>query len=132
MASPNFSSRSVVAAVRKAVPAGIAAFGLLALAAPMALAQSTSIDPARAPRVNAGEGFGSSDASNGVFGDSASPFDLIHRAVLMNDRSPSDFSREHRGRITDAANNFRIQQQNELRREAQPVAPEVTPETGAE
>ncbi|MGG6237461.1 hypothetical protein ACQ4N7_02385 [Nodosilinea sp. AN01ver1] len=124
MASPNFLSRPVAAA--------IAALALLSLA-PAALAQSTSTDPTRAPRVDPNEGFGNTDANTGLFGENASPFDLIHRAVLMNDRSASDFSRQHRGRINTAAENFRILQQNAVR-EQQPglEAPEAAPETGAE
>jgi hypothetical protein len=125
MAYPTFVSRPVAAA--------IAALGLLVLA-PAALAQSTGTDPTRAPRVDANEGFGTTDAGGGLFGESASPFDLIHRAVLMNDRSSSDFRRQHRGRISDEATNFRTLQQDALRRQQdQTEAPEmVAPETGAE
>lgn len=126
MADPNFASRPVAAA--------LAVFGLLALA-PAALAQSTATDPTRAPRVDAGEGFGTSDANGGIFGESASPFDLIHRAVLMNGRTSSDFSRQHRGRMSDEASNFRTLQQNALRRQQAPAAPPEAvvpeaPETG--
>lgn len=124
MAYPPFVSRPAVAA--------IAALALLSLA-PAALAQSTSSDPTRAPRVDASEGFGDTDANGGLFGESASPFDLIHRAVLMNDRSASDFSRQHRGHINTAAENFRILQQNAVRQQQPSLeAPEVAPETGAE
>lgn len=125
MASPNCLSRPLAAA--------IAAASLLVLA-PAALAQSTATDPSRTPRVDTNEGFGDSDANGGIFGESASPFDLIHRAVLMNDRSPTDFSRQHRGRISDEASNFRTLQQDALRRQqTQPEASEVAaPETGEE
>ncbi|MGB6014994.1 MAG: hypothetical protein WBG32_09715 [Nodosilinea sp.] len=125
MAYPTFVSRPVAAA--------IATLGLLCLA-PAALAQSTSTDPTSAPRVDTNEGFGSSDANGGLFGESASPFDLIHRAVLMNDRNSSDFRRQHRGRISDEASNFRTLQQDALRRQQAPTAaPEVVaPETGEE
>ncbi|MFQ4137541.1 hypothetical protein PGN35_014585 [Nodosilinea sp. PGN35] len=123
MAYPSFVFRPAAAAT--------AVLGLLALA-PVALAQSTATDPTRAPRVDASEGFGTSDASGGLFGESASPFDLIHRAVLMNGRTSSDFSRQHRGRISNEASNFRTLQQDALRRQQAPVAtPEATvPETG--
>ena len=128
MAYPNFFSRPVVAA--------IAAASLLILA-PAALAQSTATDPSRTPRADTNEGFGDSDANGGIFGESSSPFDLIHRAVLANDRSPNDFSRQHRGRISDEALNFRTLQHNALRRQQpQPSQAEatepVTPETGEE
>jgi hypothetical protein len=125
MAHTNSFSRPLAAA--------IAAASLLVLA-PAALAQSTATDPSRTPRVDTNEGFGDSDANGGIFGESSSPFDLIHRAVLMNDRTPSDFSRQHRGRISNEASNFRTLQQDALRRQqAQPTAPEVTtPATGEE
>lgn len=126
MAYPNFLSRPLAVA--------IAAASLLSLA-PASLAQSTATDPSRTPRVDTNEGFGDSDANGGIFGESSSPFDLIHRAVLMNERSPSDFSRQHRGRISNEALNFRTLQQNALRRQQpQPAQTEVTetitPETG--
>lgn len=125
MAYPNFLSRPVAVA--------IAAATLLVLA-PTALAQSTATDPTRTPRVDTNEGFGDSDANGGIFGESSSPFDLIHRAVLMNERSSTDFSRQHRGRISDEALNFRTLQQNALRRQQpQPEVTEViTPDTGEE
>ncbi|MBD1873898.1 hypothetical protein H6F75_10415 [Nodosilinea sp. FACHB-131] len=125
MAYPSFLSRPVAVA--------IAAASLLVLA-PAALAQSTDTDPTRTPRVDTNEGFGDSDANGGIFGESSSPFDLIHRAVLMNERSSTDFSRQHRGRISDEALNFRTLQQNALRRQQPQIeATEViTPTTGEE
>lgn len=128
MAYPNFFSRPVAAA--------IAAASLLVLA-PAALAQSTATDPSRTPRADTNEGFGDTDANGGIFGESSSPFDLIHRAVLMNDRTPSDFSHQHRGRISDEALNFRTLQQDAMRRQQpQPIQTEatevITPETGEE
>lgn len=100
-----------------------AAISAMALLAPAALAQSTTgTDPASTPRVDAAEGFGSSDANSGIFGENASPFDLIHRAVLMNERSATDFSRQHRGRISDAASDYRTLQRQALERQAQPAA----------
>ncbi|MBW4463164.1 MAG: hypothetical protein KME47_23425 [Nodosilinea sp. WJT8-NPBG4] len=125
MAYLNFLSRPVTVA--------IAAASLLVLA-PAALAQSAATDPSRTPRVDTNEGFGDSDANGGIFGESSSPFDLIHRAVLMNERTPTDFSRQHRGRISNEALNFRTLQQNALRRQQPQVeATEViTPDTGEE
>ncbi len=128
MAYPNFLPRPVAAA--------IAAASLLILA-PAALAQSTATDPSRTPRVDTNEGFGDSDANGGIFGESSSPFDLIHRAVLMNERSSTDFSRQHRGRISDEALNFRTLQQDAMRRQQTPptqteATEAITSETGEE
>jgi hypothetical protein len=128
MAYPNLLPRPVAVA--------IAAVSLLILA-PAALAQSTATDPSSAPRVDTNEGFGDSEANGGLFGDSSSPFELIHRAVLMNDRTPTDFSRQHRGRISNEASNFRTLQQDALRRQQsqtpQTEATEgIAPETGEE
>ncbi|TVQ07563.1 MAG: hypothetical protein EA368_13885 [Leptolyngbya sp. DLM2.Bin27] len=124
MAYPKQLSRPVAAA--------IAALGLLSLA-PAALAQSTNPnDPTRAPRVDAAEGFGSSDASGGIFGESGSPFDLIHRATLMNSTTMGDFSRQHRGRMSSEAANFQTLREAALRRQAQSETLEVVPDTGAE
>ncbi|MGB3138929.1 MAG: hypothetical protein WBG38_05435 [Nodosilinea sp.] len=125
MAYPNFVHRSVAAAIRRAAPAGIVALGLLSLA-PATLAQSTGADPIQAPRVDTNEGFGSSDANSDGFGGTGSPFDLIHRAMSANDRSPGEFSRQYRGHISTEADSFRTLQQDALRRQqAQPEAPEV-------
>jgi hypothetical protein len=95
----------------------VVAFGFLALA-PAALAQSTGTDPNSAPRVDASEGFGSAEPSGGAFGDSGSLFDLIHRATLANDRTPGEFSRQHRGRISDETANYRTLQQEALQRQS--------------
>ena len=136
MAYPHLQPSSIFAAFRRAIPAGIAAFGLLALA-PTVMAQATGADPTDTPRVDTNEGFGSTDSSGGIFGESSSPFDLIHRAVLMNETSLSDFNRQHRGRITSEAANYRTLQQEALRRQAQPEAvesptPVIELEPGAE
>jgi hypothetical protein len=120
MASPTSFSRSLTAA--------LATLGLLALA-PATLAQST--DPGRTPRVNATDGFGSSEAAGGLFGESSSPFDLIHRAVLMNSTSQQDFNRMQRGHFNNEAANFRLRQQEALRQQQQPPlqpTPEVIPD----
>jgi hypothetical protein len=96
---------------------------LLAVA-PAALAQSTGTDPTRAPRVDAAEGFGTTEAG-GLFGESGSPFDLIHRAVLMNGTSLEDYSRQQQGQLSDEAASFRQRQQEALRQQqAQPTPPE--------
>jgi len=98
---------------------GVWAAGLimttLVMLSSSALAQSTSTDPKAEPVVNTNTGFTSSDAGNGLFGQSTTPFDLIHRAVLMNEMSLSDFSRQHQGRIASEAASFRQQQQQALK-----------------
>jgi hypothetical protein len=40
----------------------------------------------------------------------------------MNERSASDFGRQHRGRISDEASNYRTLQREALQRQAQPAA----------
>lgn len=96
-----------------------------------AFAQSASTDPRAEPVVNTNTGFTSSDSGNGLFGQSTSPFDLIHRAVLMNDMSLSDFSRQQQNRIASEAANFRQQQQQALKNQSTlgqtPAPPSPTP-----
>ncbi|HSM81959.1 MAG TPA: hypothetical protein VLS96_09740 [Nodosilinea sp.] len=105
----------------------VAVLGVLA-AAPGALAQTAEVDPAEPPRVDAGTGFTSAEDRGDVFGESANPFDLIHRAVLMNETSLNDFSRQHRGRMSNEASNFRTLQQEALRRQAETEAGDPAPE----
>jgi hypothetical protein len=112
------------------VAAALATLGLLALA-PGVWAQSNSSDPSEAPRVDADEGFASPDSSGG-FGGSASPFDLIHRAVLSNGTSMEDFNRQQRGHLNTEADNFRSLQQEALRQQPSPEAVETTPQPAAE
>lgn len=109
----------------------LVAFGFLTLA-PAALAQSAPTDPSRAPRVDASEGFGSPDAPGGAFGESGSLFDLIHRAALANDQTSGEFSRQHRGRISNEAASYRALQQEALRRQSADGSALPTGETVAE
>ncbi len=110
-----------------------AAISAMALLAPAALAQSTTgTDPANTHRVDAAEGFGSSDASGGVFGEGGNAFDLIHRVTLMNGTTIGDFSRQHRGRMSSEAANFQALREAALRRQAQSETLEIVPDTGAE
>jgi hypothetical protein len=103
--------------------AALAVFGFLAIA-PGAQAQTAGTDPNQAPRVNAGEGFGSADTNPNSFGGGINPFDLIHRATLLNGTSMEDFSRLQRGHISNEAANFRqLQQEAIQRQQAQPVEP---------
>ncbi|TVP66055.1 MAG: hypothetical protein EA342_12855 [Leptolyngbya sp. LCM1.Bin17] len=87
------------------------------VAAPTALATDT--DPNRAPVVDTNTGFGSSDSrGGGLFGESSNPMDLLHRAVLMNETSLSDFSRQNQGRMTTEADRFRSLQQEAMRQQS--------------
>lgn len=99
-----------------------AGMGLVAvlMAAPSALAQSPipTSDPTAPVVVDPNEGFGTNESSDNPFGGNTnSPFDLIHRAVLMNEMSLSDFSRMHQNRMSTEAANFRTLQQEAIRRQ---------------
>ena len=136
MAYPNRQCRPISATIRNLVPIGVATFGLMALV-PAALAQDTGTDPTNTPRVDANEGFGSSESSGNIFGEGTSALQLIHRAVLMNETSMSDFSRQQRNRINDAAATYRTLQRDAFSRQAQPEAAGDNPaaadlETGAD
>ena len=122
---------------RRPLAAGLGLVAVL-LAAPGALAQSPTptSDPATPVVVDTNEGFGNNESSDSPFGGNTnSPFDLIHRAVLMNEMSLSDFSRQHQNRMSTEAANFRALQQEAIRRqqaglesaeqEAIPVVPSV-------
>jgi hypothetical protein len=78
------------------------------------LAQTTGTDPNAAPVVDPNAGFKNSEGNGSAFGESGSPFDLIHRAVLINGTSLSDFSNQNQNRMTTEAANFRRQQQEAL------------------
>jgi hypothetical protein len=95
----------------------LAALGLVVVV-PGVWAQAQTVNPDGDTVVDPNAGFGSTDGSNGLFGESSSPFDLIHRAVLMNEMSLSDFSRQHQNRISTEATNFRTLQQEAIRRQA--------------
>jgi hypothetical protein len=84
--------------------------------------------------VDPNAGFNRNESSENPFGGNTnSPFDIIHRAVLMNDVSLSDFNRQHQNRMRTAVPNFRALQQEAIRQqqdgleaaeqEAVPIAP---------
>jgi hypothetical protein len=88
--------------------------------------------------VDPNEGFSNNESSDSPFGGNTdSPFDLIHRAVLMNEMSLSDFSRLHQNRMNTEADNFRALQQEAIRQqqmgveaaeqEAEPSLPSIEP-----
>ena len=89
-----------------------AVLGVLAVA-PAVMAQSN--DPAEQPVVDPNAGFSSPDSGGGLFDDASGPMDLIHRAVLMNNMSLSEFRQQHQGRMTEEAANFRQLQQQAIR-----------------
>lgn len=125
MAYPNLLSRPIAAA--------LATLGVLTLASGAWAQTTTSTDPGQAPQVNAAEGFGDTESNGGLFGESGSPFDIIHRAVLMNDITMEDFSRQQRGHFDNEAANFRELQQEALQQQSQPqVGSGATSEPGAQ
>jgi hypothetical protein len=84
--------------------------------ASVALAEP-STDPSEPPVVDPNAGFSSPDGGGGLLDDSSGPMDLIHRAVLMNDMSLSEFRQQQQGRLADEAANFRLLQQEALQRQ---------------
>lgn len=82
---------------------------------PTTLPSATTIAPNGSQIVDPNAGFGGTDASQGLFGEGRSPFELIHRAVLMNETSMSDFSRQHQNRMMREAEAFRLMQQEAIR-----------------
>ena len=73
--------------------------------------------------VDPNAGFSSPEGGGGsFFDDSSGPLDLIHRAVLMNDMSLSDFRRQQQNRFANEAANFRQLQQEALQN--QPISEE--------
>ncbi|HEY9888382.1 MAG TPA: hypothetical protein V6D02_08285 [Candidatus Obscuribacterales bacterium] len=81
--------------------------GLGAVVAP-AIAQST-LDPA--------EGFGTDDDGADVFGDSSSPYELIHRAILAPTMSADEFQENQNRALTTEAQDFLLRQQEAIRQQ---------------
>lgn len=108
------------------------ALGVL-LVASAALADTIN-DPNNTPVVDPNAGFSSPDGGGGLFDEVSGPMDLIHRAVLMNDMSLSDFRQQQQNRFADEAANFRLLQQEAIQREGTAEAvdtddiPEALPE----
>ncbi|NJL45195.1 MAG: hypothetical protein HC922_04430 [Leptolyngbyaceae cyanobacterium SM2_3_12] len=94
-----------------------AVVGVLAVA-PTVLAQATGSDPTSVPVVDTNTGFSSPEGGGNIFNDASGPMDLIHRAVLMNEMSLSDFSRQQQGRLSTEAANFRTLQQEAIRQQS--------------
>lgn len=106
-------------AIQHPLAAGVGLLTVLGLTAPSVLAQSVPTSDPTAPQVvDPNAGFGRNESSDSPFGGNTnSPFDLIHRAVLMNEMSLSDFSRLHQNRMSTEAANFRALQQEAIRRQ---------------
>lgn len=106
-------------AIQHPLAAGVGLLTVLGLSAPSVLAQTVpTSDPAAPQVVDPNAGFGRNESSDNPFGGNTnSPFDLIHRAVLMNEMSLSDFSRIHQNRMSNEAVNFRVLQQEAIRRQ---------------
>ena len=96
--------------IRQSIFAGLLATVGLVLATPTVLAQAVSD-----PIIDANEGFTSPDGGDGIFDSATGPLDLIHRAVLMNNTSLSEFQEQQQGRISDEAAGFREAQQRAIR-----------------
>jgi len=105
--------------------ASLAIAGLLTLATQAQA--NTGTDPNAPAVVDPNAGFNNTEAGGSAFGESRSPFDLIHRAVLMNGMSLSDFSNQNQNRMATEAANFRQQQQEALRRQNQAATSPVSP-----
>lgn len=90
---------------------------------PTTLPSATTIAPNGGQVVDPNAGFGGTEASQGLFGEGRSPFELIHRAVLMNETSMSDFSRQHQNRMMREAEAFRMMQQEAIRNGSAQEAP---------
>jgi len=103
-------------------------FGVLGTASAV-LAGPTTTDPNDTPLVDPDVGFSSPEGGNGLFDDSSGPMDLIHRAVLMNDMSLTEFRQQQQGRLADEAANFRLLQQEALQRQE---AVDATEDAGPE
>lgn len=88
-----------------------------------ALAQSVPPNAPTSPAVvDPNAGFNRNESSeNPLGGSGSSPFDIIHRAVLMNEMSLSDFSRQHQNRMSNEAANFRALQQEAIRQQQMDV-----------
>ncbi|MGF1567932.1 MAG: hypothetical protein ACFCVD_07655 [Nodosilinea sp.] len=117
--------------ISRPLAGALATLGVLS-ATPIALAQSTGADPTAVPTVDTGTGFTSPEGSSAGLDDSGSVLDLIHRAVLMNGLSISDFNRQQRQHIESEANNFRTLQQEAIRQQAAQDAAAEGSETVAE
>ncbi len=67
------------------------------------------------------ESMGTDDDGANILGDSADPFDLIHRAILAPSMSAEEFFEQQNRVLGTEAQNFRLRQQELLRQQAEPT-----------
>lgn len=91
-----------------------------ALAAQEAIAQTSS-------DLGGVERLGTDDDGSDLFGDSSSPFNLIHRAILSPGTSPEEFRQRQERAISSEADDFRLRQQEAILQQ-QTLEAEGTPE----
>lgn len=109
----------------------VALFGAAAISSLLALspALAQETETGTASVLNPNDGFTSPDGGSDLFSDPMGPMDLIHRAVLMNDMSLTEFRQQQQDRISSEAANFRQLQQQAIRQQAQPT-PQTEPTDG--
>lgn len=110
---------------RVALMGAAAVSGLLM---PAAIAQEATTGTASMIDPNAG--FNSPDGGSDLFSDPNAPLDLIHRAILMNNMSLTEFRQQQQQRISNEAANFRQRQQEALRQQPAAASTEAAPEDG--
>lgn len=74
------------------------------------------------------EGLGTDDDGDSLFGDSANPFDIIHRAVLAPSMSTDEFNQRQQQELGSEADAFRLRQQEAIRLQQSPAVDEATTE----
>lgn len=87
-----------------------------------AIAQNTELDPL--------DGLVTDDDGSDLFGDTNSPYELIHRAILAPTMTPGEFRDYQNRAITGEAQNFRLLQQEALRQ--QELSPRETDEVSVD
>ncbi len=99
------------------------AFSLVSIT--VSLGQSALAEPTRNP--NDGYQSNEQDSTSSTFGNSFSPFDLIHNANFRRSRGMAEFSEDSQTNINSEAEKFKQLQRERL--EAQPA--EVSPTSPA-
>lgn len=103
------------------VLAGVAvAAGLLGSAPAMAQTSQTSTT-GTASMLDPNAGYASPDGDSDILSNPSTPLDLIHRAVLMNNMSLSEFRQRQQAQLSTEAANFRQLQQEALRQQSTQV-----------
>ncbi|MBD0269908.1 MAG: hypothetical protein ICV77_16650 [Cyanobacteria bacterium Co-bin8] len=110
--------------LKVALMAAVAVSGFVSLSPAIAQTVQDS-DVGTANTLNPNQGFPSSDAGADLLTDPMGPMELIHRAVLMNNMSLTEFRQQQQQRISDEASSFRQLQQEALRRQPAVTAEET-------